>query len=115
MKHTGDENIDKKINEYIQALESSSKAISQNPIPLTLRQKANAVAYAMREPLEPIHASVISLDEVGKNKISETEMKNLMIEVCDQIFIMKYLEENVPHIYEALLVTIHFFYTKDWK
>ncbi len=67
-----------------------------------LRDEANAIcAYAFRNgPIEDIHASV---DSDGRNRISDPEMKQLMIEASRKVAELLEMKERTPEQYQVFI------------
>jgi hypothetical protein len=88
-------------------------------IKLTSREEANAiVAYAIRNTfLEDLHAGK-SLPEKylrGYSRISDAEMKKLMIEICDKMEILVRMRKEKPKLYPKCLLAYGLIYCREWK
>jgi len=86
---------------------------------LTLRDEANAVtAYAFRNGfLEDLHAGKPSplLEQPGYSRISDDEMKRLMIEASEKLAQMLRLKQQEPLKYDAFIRKYHRAYCRAWK
>jgi hypothetical protein len=73
----------------------------------TLRDEANAiVACAMRNgPLEDLHAGKHSslLEDDSLSRITDAEMKQLMLHACEEIEALLRLKEGEPKKYDAMI------------
>ena len=83
---------------YIPGLTSLSESIQQEsgPQEFTLRDEANAIcAYAFRNgPIEDIHAD---------GRISDDEMKRLMINACESMGKLLTMKHATPEEYDAFI------------
>lgn len=86
---------------------------------LTLRDEANAVtAYAFRNGLlEDLHAGKPSplFDQPGYSRISDDEMKRLMIEASEKLAEMLRLKQQEPVKYDAFIRKYHRAYCRAWR
>lgn len=84
----------------------------------TKRDEANAiVAFAFRNgPLENIHAGKDSelLNDDSLSKITDEEMKALMIDASLKIEKLLILRENDPEKYDFVIKSNAFMYTRKW-
>lgn len=109
MKKSGFSN--KQINEAMKKL-----GIDQNP---SLREEANAiVAYTFRNGfLEDLHAGAPSkiLEDDSYSRITDEEMKELMIEMCDKMEILLKIRQNDPKEYKNTIAIYHKLFCDQWK
>jgi hypothetical protein len=91
----------------------------ERPAEFTLRDQANALtAYAFRNGfLEELHAGRDSplLDDPRLSRITDDEMKRLMIEACEKLAEMLRLKENDPAGYDAFIRSYHRMFCRKWK
>lgn len=85
----------------------------------TLRDEANAiVALAFRNgPLEDIHAdnsSTVSND-LKSSRISDSEMKELMLYACQKIERLLHLKASDPDEYRKILFAAGLQYCQNWE
>ena len=85
----------------------------------TVRDEANALtAFAFRYGfLEDLHAGRPSplFQKPGYSRISDDEMRHLMIEVSEKLEQMLRLKRDDPVRYEAVIRGYHMMYCQDWK
>ena len=85
----------------------------------SLRDEANAiVASAFRNgPLEDLHAGKYSelLEQKELSRISDDEMKELMINACEKMEELLRLKETDPQKYAELVLSQNFRYCRNWK
>lgn len=85
----------------------------------TLRDEANAiVAWAFRNgPLEDLHAGQHSalLEDSNLSRISDDEMKSLMINACQQMAKILELKEADPAEYARKIKLMHANYCQGWE
>jgi len=85
---------------------------------MTLREEANAiVAQVFRNGfLEDLHAGIVEEKFLDPkySRITNDEMKKLMIECCDKMEMTLRLMKENPEAYKAVLIFNHMFYSKDW-
>ncbi len=85
----------------------------------SLRDEANALtAYAFRNGfLEDLHAGKPSplLDEPGLSRITDEEMKKLMIEASAKVAEMLRLKREHPTQYEIFIRNYHRAYCRRWQ
>jgi hypothetical protein len=85
----------------------------------TLRDEANALtAHAFRNGfLEDLHAGKHSpiLDEPGYSRITDDEMKRLMIEASEKLARMMALKQQNPAEYDRSIRKYHKNYCRTWK
>jgi hypothetical protein len=85
----------------------------------TVRDEANAiVAFAFRNgPLEDLHAGAGS--ELLKNKalsrITDQEMKELMLFACEHVERLLRLKESDPQEYDLFVKSYNFRYCRTWE
>ncbi len=85
----------------------------------TLRDEANAlVAWAFRNgPLEDLHAGQHSklLDDPTLSRITDEEMKTLMISACRQLARLLEMKLNDPAKYEQEIKSYNVRYCRGWE
>jgi hypothetical protein len=85
----------------------------------TLRDEANAiVAYAFRNgPIEQLHAGKYSplLEDKSLSRITDEEVKTLMIHACRRVEELLRLKQSNPTEYEARMRDYHFRYCDQWE
>jgi len=85
----------------------------------TLRDEANALtAYAFRNgPLEQLHAGAASplLDDPGLSRITDAEMKALMINASATLARALALREGDPEVYRRFVQGYALAYCRSWK
>jgi hypothetical protein len=85
----------------------------------TLRDEANAiVAWALRNgPLEDLHAGKSSklLEDDSLSRITDAEMKTLILHACERVEDLLRLKESDPKRYDVLVKTYNFLYCGQWK
>jgi hypothetical protein len=100
-----------------QQLASIERIASQDAF--TVRDEANALtAYAFRNGfLEDLHAGKSSrlLDQPGYSRISDTEMKRLMIEASDKLGRMLALKKQSPAEYDQFIRKYNKTYCRTWN
>ncbi len=84
----------------------------------SIRDEANAiVALAVRNgPLEDLHAGVSTelLDDPGNSRITDDEMKELMIFACERVEMLLKLKETDPEKYWKIVMTYGMLYCGNW-
>jgi len=84
-----------------------------------IRDEANALtAYAFRNgPLENLHAGKSSplLDDSSLSRITDTEMKELMIHASESLARMLKLRESDPVEYKRIIQNYALLYCRSWK
>jgi hypothetical protein len=89
------------------------------PTDLTLREEANAiVAYAFRNgPLEDLHAGRHStlLEDEGNSRITDAEMKHLMIAACEAVERLLQMKREDLAGYRRFLRDYHARYCSRWE
>ncbi len=89
------------------------------PDGFTLRDEANAiVAWAFRNgPLEDLHAGKYSelLEDSSLSRITDAEMKELMINACEQVEKLLQLKETAPEQYFLQIKSYNFRYCRTWN
>ena len=89
------------------------------PEGFTLRDEANAiVAWAFRNgPLEDLHAGKYSelLTDPSLSRITDDEMKALMINACKVVKRLLRLKESDPEEYHRQTVSYNFRYCHGWE
>ena len=80
----------------------------------TLRDEANAIcAYAFRNgPIEDIHASV---DSGGRNRITDPEMKQLMIAASQKVAELLHMKEQEPKQYDLFIRGYNRTWCSKWE
>jgi hypothetical protein len=85
----------------------------------TLRDEANAiVAWALRNgPLEDLHAGKHSelLEDDSLSRITDAEMKVLMISACERVEDLLRLKESEPERYNVLIKGYNIMYCGQWE
>jgi hypothetical protein len=85
----------------------------------TVRDEANALtAYAFRNGfIEDLHAGKDSplLREPGYSRISDDEMRRLMIESSEKLERLLQMKRNDPQQYDAFVRRYHRIYCRGWK
>lgn len=85
----------------------------------TIRDEANAlVAWAFRNgPLEDLHAGKTSelLADPSLSRITNAEMKELMISASRMLTKMLELKETQPEKYQDCIKTYGAMYCRDWE
>ncbi|MCE9552041.1 MAG: hypothetical protein K8T91_01515 [Planctomycetes bacterium] len=85
----------------------------------TVRDEANAlVAWAFRNgPLEDLHAGAHSplLEDKQYSRITDEEMKELMLNACDQVERLLKLKQDDPGEYWLKMMDYGFRYCRNWK
>jgi len=85
----------------------------------TLRDEANAiVAMAFRNgPIEDLHAGKSSelLSDPELSRITDGEMKTLMINSCEQVAKLLELKENDPEGYYRQMLSYNHMYCRRWE
>ncbi len=85
----------------------------------TIRDEANALtALAFRNGfLEDLHAGTLSplLDDPKNSRITDEEMRRLMIEASEKLGQMLELKQNDPARYDAMIRDYHDRYCRKWK
>jgi len=85
---------------------------------LTLRDEANAiVAHAFRNTcLEELHAGRHSslLDDPGNSRITDEEMKRLMLEACERMEKLLRLKAEEPEKYWETIFKTNRAYCRAW-
>jgi nitrogen fixation-related uncharacterized protein len=84
----------------------------------TLRDEANAiVAWALRNGrLEDLHAGEHSklLEDDSLSRITDAEMKELMLSACDRVEALLRLKESDPKKYDAMIKGYNVLYCGQW-
>lgn len=85
----------------------------------TIRDEANALtAYAFRNgPLEDLHAGKASplLDDPTLSRITDAEMKNLMINASELLAKMLALRDSDPEQYRRFVKSYGMRYCRSWN
>lgn len=85
----------------------------------TVRDEANAlVAWAFRNgPIEHLHAGKHSelLEDKSLSRITDEEMKMLMLNACEQMEQILHLKETNPEEYAVQIRSYNFRYCKFWQ
>jgi len=91
----------------------------QCPDGFTMRDEANAiVAYAFRNgPLENLHAGESSelLDNPRLSRITDEEMKVLMLNACEAVETLLREKEADPKRYKLKLMQYNWLYCRKWQ
>ena len=89
------------------------------PDGFTLRDEANAiVAMAFRNgPIEDLHAGKSSelLSDPELSRITDDEMKTLMINACEQVAKLLELKETDPEAYYRQMLSYNHLYCRRWE
>jgi len=108
----------------------NSKPISTRPIPeesletafpggFNIRDEANALtAYAFRNgTLEELHAGKNSplLDDPSLSRITDEEIKRLMIEAAEKLEALLRLRETSPEEYKRTIIDCALRYCRNWQ
>jgi hypothetical protein len=104
----------------MQAVKQSGSASPQQPdTEFTIRDEANALtAFAFRNGfIEEIHAGKPSplLQQPGYSRISDNEMRRLMIEASEKLEQMLKLKKDDPVRYNEVVRRYHKTYCRTWK
>ena len=87
--------------------------------PLTIRDEANTlVAWAFRNgPLEDLHAGKHSplLDDRSLSRITDEEMKSLMLNACRQMAKLLEMKQTNPSEYERKIENYNHLYCQGWE
>ena len=85
----------------------------------TLRDEANAiVAMAFRNgPIEDLHAGKPSelLSDPELSRITDDEMKTIMVNACEQVAKLLELKENDPEEYYRQVLSCNHLYCRRWE
>jgi hypothetical protein len=88
------------------------------PEGFTLRDEANAiVAWAFRNgPLQKLHAGEHSklLEDESLSRITDAEMKELILSACEHIELLLLLKQNDPRKYDFLVKTWNIMFCNKW-
>lgn len=89
------------------------------PNGFTLRDEANAIAaYAIRNgPIEELHAgkrSKLLLDK-ELSRITQEEMKTIMISASQKIEMLLRMKEQDPEKYHKIIMGYNYFYCNGWE
>jgi hypothetical protein len=89
------------------------------PAGFTVRDEANAiVAYAFRNgPIEDLHAGKYSelLSDAALSRITDEEMKTLMINACQKMEELLRLKEANPEEYYRFISSYNWRYCRRWE
>ncbi|WP_437207030.1 hypothetical protein [Planctomicrobium sp. SH664] len=89
------------------------------PNGFSIRDEANAlVALAFRNgPLEDLHAGKHSplLDDPSLSRITDAEMKVLMINACEKVEQLLRLKQDDPTEYDRTVKSASFIYCLSWE
>lgn len=89
------------------------------PVGFTLRDEANAiVACAFRNgPIENLHAGKYSelLENKELSRITDKEMKDLMLAACEKMEELLRLKETDPAKYADFIVNFNSMYCRTWN
>ena len=85
----------------------------------TVRDEANALtAWAFRNgPLEDLHAGAYSplLEDESLSRITDAEMKTLMLYACRQLAELLALKSDNPEEYDRQIKSYAFRYCRSWE
>jgi hypothetical protein len=99
--------------------QAGSRSPSQPAGEFTIRDEANALtAFAFRNGfIEELHAGKPSpvLQQPGYSRISDDEMRRLMIEASEKLSQMLKLKSNDPARYDDFVRRYHMNYCRTWK
>ncbi len=105
--------------EWTPSNELSEMEAQQFPEPFTLRDEANAiVAMAFRNgPIEDLHAGRSSelLSDPELSRITDDEMKMLMINACEHVTKLLELKETDPEEYYKKIMAYNHMYCRRWE
>ena len=91
----------------------------QFPDSFTLRDEANTiVAMAFRNgPIEDLHAGKSSelLSKPELSRITDDEMKTLMVNACEHVAKLLELKETAPHEYYRQMRSFNRMYCRGWE
>ncbi len=100
-------------------LVSSSSAGTSNNQDFTVRDEANALtAYAFRNGfIEDLHAGKVSplLQQPDLSRITDDEMRRLMIEASEKLAQLLQLKSTEPEKYDAFVRQYNEWYCRSWK
>ena len=106
----------------IQGLDPEQEQRTTSPAPqgeFTVRDEANALtAFAFRHGfLEDLHAGKDSplLDDPDLSRITDDEMKRLMIEASEKLAEMLRLKQTDPEQYDIFIRSYHWRFCRGWK
>ena len=101
------------------AVDAEGLLNSQFPGGFSLRDEANAIAaWAFRNgPLEDLHAGQPSelLDDPKNSRITDSEMRTLMLHACEQIESLLILKEQAPMQYKLTVMSCAWMYCRRWE
>jgi hypothetical protein len=101
------------------AVERDRRARPPTESEFTLRDEANALtAYAFRNGfIEDLHAGKDSpmLREPGYSRITDEEMRRLMIESSEKLARLLQMQQSDPAEYDAFVRNYHRVYCRGWK
>ena len=105
--------------EWMPSEELIEMEAQQFPGGFTLRDEANAiVAMAFRNgPIEDLHAGKSSelLSNPELSRITDDEMKTLMINACEQVAKLLELKETDPEGYYRQMLSYNHMYCRRWE
>jgi hypothetical protein len=85
----------------------------------TIRDEANALtAYAFRNgPLEDLHAGASSplTSDPKLSRITNAEMKELMVNASERLAQILKIRDNDPHTYQRFVRAYGFMYCRGWN
>jgi hypothetical protein len=85
----------------------------------TIRDEANALtAFAFRNGfLEDLHAGkpLPASQQSGFSRISDNEMRRLMIEASEKLALLLTMKQQDPQKYEAFIKNYHKIYCRSWE
>jgi len=97
----------------------SDELIQMFPDGFTLRDEANAiVAMCFRNgPIEDLHAGMSSelLSDPELSRITDDEMKTLMINACEHVTKLLELKESDPATYYRQMLAYNQMYCRQWE
>ena len=105
--------------EWMPSDELISMEAQQFPGGFTLRDEANAiVAQAFRNgPIEDLHAGKSSelLSNPELSRITDEEMKAMMINACEQVAKLLEMKETDPEAYYRQMLSYNHMYCRRWN
>ncbi len=100
--------------------DGSAVRVYENLLTQTVRDEANAiVAFAFRNgPLEDIHAGEYSADLLENpelSRLTDTEMKQLMLFACEAMEKVLRLRDEEPDVYAKFIAMQQTSFCGDWQ
>ncbi|WP_406699301.1 hypothetical protein V5E97_10560 [Singulisphaera sp. Ch08] len=85
----------------------------------TVRDEANALVHQVFRagPIEDLHAGkhTALLDDPSLSRITNAEMKRLMIAACEKLTVFLQLRQDNHKLYDLTLKTIGIQFLSDWE